>query len=299
MITVERNIHHSQNFLHDIDLVRSLVNTSGISSSDTVIEIGPGKGIITSALAKKECNVIAVELDKHLADELSKLFINKKNVVICNMDFLQYKLPSERYKVFANIPFNMTAEILQKLLEASILAEDIFLIMQLEAIQKYAGQPYGSETLRSLMYKPLYSVMIEHEFQPTDFIPTPKADIGLAHFKKKDNPDVQTEDLGLYYDFLNYVFSAPGTTIKEKTKKIFSYEQQKRIGKLYGVKTDSLLSNITYEQWLEMFKTFVNYVSPEKKKIVVGETDRRDAERNNLKKIHRHRRTRESKNSMQ
>ena len=149
---MERKVQHSQNFLHSSKLVNRLVENSLVDSGDLVIEIGPGKGIITKALANRNCRVIAIEIDESLATKLVEKFRENDNIKIIQKDFMSFNLPKERYNVFANIPFNMTAEIIQKLVSASNTADEIYLVMQYEATLKYAGMPYYSESLRSLMY---------------------------------------------------------------------------------------------------------------------------------------------------
>lgn len=289
-------ITDSQNFLQDSELVERLVSNSTITQNDQVIEIGPGKGIITKALAHIGCHVTAIELDEKLAKELDVLFAGNDNVEIVNLDFLKYDLPKTDYKVFANIPFNLTADIIQKLLASERTADDIYLIMQYEAIQKYSGAPYGQETLRSLINKPLYSVEITHEFSPSDFKPQPNANIALAWFHKKEIPDIECNDMQMFHDLINYIFSMPGSSFKEKTKKIFTYEQQKRICKINSFQMSATVSELSYRQWLNIFNSFKQFVSAEKKLIVNGEERRRDAERKLLDKVHRHRQQQKRKN---
>lgn len=275
--------------MHNSNLVNSLVNNSSISHNDLVIEIGPGKGIITKALLTKKCKVIAIELDKKLADRLIEQFIGESNIVIENADFMTSELPSKEYKVFANIPFNMTAEIVQKLINPNGFANDVYLIMQYEAFLKYAGSPYQIETLRSLLYKPFFSTSIEYTFEPSDFYPIPKASIVLARFRRREQYDIDISEFDVYSDFINYIYSAPGSNLKEKTRTIFTYEQLKRLQKSCGVMIRTTLSTITYSQWIEMYHCFRKYVSPQKQSVINGMTINMERIRNNLQKEHKHR----------
>lgn len=127
-------IEHSQNYLHSKQLVATLLSKSNICNDDIVIEIGPGKGIITNELAKKSKKVIAIEFDAKLAKTLSERYKESKKVQIIEMDFLKYKISvKEPYKVCANIPFNITADIMKKVFEDDNPPEDIYFIMQYEA----------------------------------------------------------------------------------------------------------------------------------------------------------------------
>ena len=265
-----------------------LLSKSNITSEDTVIEIGPGKGIITEELSKKCAQVIAIEYDKELAHLLQESFANKLNVKIIEHDFLKYKLPNDGvYKICANIPFNLTADIMKKVLEFENSPTDIYFIMQYEAFLKYAGKPYYCESLRSLLYKPWYTAELIHEFQPSDFHPVPNARICFVHFQKKSTPDI-TESID-YKNFLSYVFSASGNSFKEKTKKLFSYEQQKRICKQIKISMDSSVTDITYEGWLNLYDVFSKFVSSEKKELVKGSEKTLKDSQKKLHKIHRNR----------
>lgn len=133
------------------------------------------------------------------------------------MDFLKYKISvKEPYKVCANIPFNITADIMKKVFEDDNPPEDIYFIMQYEAFIRYSGQPFYNESLRSLLYKPWFSAELIYEFKPSDFYPVPNARICFAHFQRKTSADV--EDATDYRNFLSYIFLASGNTFKDKTK---------------------------------------------------------------------------------
>nr|UVX22948.1 hypothetical protein [Proteus terrae subsp. cibarius] len=116
-----------------------------------VYEIGPGKGIITRALLGRCRQVVAIEYDAELYRRLLEQLKGHEDLVLLNRDFLTVDLPSEPYKVFSNIPFNMTADILSKLLTTGRTPEDLYLVMQQEAVYKYAGEPLCQDGFKSLL----------------------------------------------------------------------------------------------------------------------------------------------------
>ena len=284
------NIRDSQNFLHNKKLVKDLVEQSNLTNQDIVLEIGPGKGIITKELLSACKEVYAIEFDKGLFDKLSSDLRDQRNLHLINDDFLLYDLPKDTYKVFSNIPFNITADILSKLLMNDNPPSDMYLIMQYEAVLKYAGEPYYSDSLKSLMFKPQYEIKIVHEFNATDFAPVPKVSIVLAHFHKKEWCDVKKATMREWWDFLSYVYTAPGKFFKEKTKKIFSYEQQKRLRKSLHIEEDVSISCWTYTQWIGLFNCYIQLVCAEKKSQVIGSYERLLRQQENIEKVHRNRR---------
>ena len=106
----------AQNFLTKSHLAASLLDESSICSEDIVYEIGPGAGKITKELQKRTKKVIAIEKDRNLYVALTKKFALHNNVILHNTDFLEFKVTESKYKVFANIPFNITSAIMRKLL---------------------------------------------------------------------------------------------------------------------------------------------------------------------------------------
>ncbi len=150
---IMKKLEDSQNFLYNDKPVGQLIEISNIDKGDIVIEIGPGNGIITKQLAKRCGMVYAIEYDPYLYKKLKKMFCNIENVEIQQGDFLEFMLPEkQRYKVFSNIPYNITSAIISKLTSLHNPPEDAYLIVQGEAAKKYAGSPYNKESMQSLLF---------------------------------------------------------------------------------------------------------------------------------------------------
>jgi arylformamidase len=154
--SIRQSILYSQNFLKNPCLVASLFDRLGIDSDDIVYEIGPGKGIITEQLALRHKQVIAIEKDPRLSAFLLQKFADRPNVTIHAGDFLHYPLPCKPYKVFANIPFNITTAIVTRLTTAEHPPEDAYLTMQKEAAAMFLGKPH--ESLRTILLKPWFEM---------------------------------------------------------------------------------------------------------------------------------------------
>ena len=176
---------------------------------------------------------------------------------------------------------------MKKVFEADNPPEDIYFIMQYEAFLRYSGQPFYNESLRSLLYKPWFSAELIYEFKPSDFYPVPNARICFAHFQRKTSADV--EDATDYRNFLSYIFLASGNTFKDKTKKLFTYEQQKRICKFLKIKLESTLTEISYDGWLYLYDVFLKFVSNEKKAIILNAEQDMKNNQNKIQKKHRNR----------
>ena len=185
-----RQSHLSQNFLHNRELVKQLVRSTSISPSDTVLEIGSGRGIITRELLKVTPHITAIEKDPRFTKR--------------PQDFLTYTLPQVPYKVFANIPFSITGAIVRKLLLAPNPPSDCYLIMQAEAAAKFIIHP-KTNTLAAILYYPFWDIRIIHRFAKTDFSPTPAVDCVLLRLTYRPTPLVSNRTA--YQDFVAHSFT--------------------------------------------------------------------------------------------
>ncbi len=165
----------SQHFLKSPRLALILIGHSNLKKRDTVIEIGAGSGVITSALSYRVKEVIAIEPDhvtaQKLKENLTKHNIN--NVRIIEQDFLDYELPNTPYKVFSNPPFHISSKIIHKLIESKNPPESFYLILQKQFALKLLNtdRHYTSQLGLQLIQK--YQTKIRLPLKPTDFTPPP------------------------------------------------------------------------------------------------------------------------------
>lgn len=130
----------SQNDLTSARIIRRLIQRSNLTNADQVIEIGPGKGHITRSLPETCRHVTAVELDRALSLRLTEQFAGAENLTLRCADFCRTSLPKKGdYKVFANIPFSQTTDILRHLTECQNPPSDAYLILEKEAAKCFMG----------------------------------------------------------------------------------------------------------------------------------------------------------------
>ena len=280
-----RSILYSQNFLKSPSLVDKLLNKSGISSDDVVYEIGPGKGIITERLARRCRQVIAVEKDLRLVDALSSRFARTTNVKIHSGDFLEYRLPCHPYKVFSNIPFNITSAIVTHLTSATVPPDDAYLIMQKEAAEKFLGQP--GESLYSILLKPSFELELLHYFRRSDFAPAPRVDVVMLRLRKRGPPLIARSDTSLYRDFVVYSFTAPQPSLRHTFKSIFTPHQLKYLSHNLHIDFAGTPTSLYFEQWLSLFHSFKQLASPQATSIIYGSERWLRQQQAGLDKVHR------------
>ena len=134
-----------QHFLINQNAIKKIIQAAGLKPNDTVLEIGPGLGILTKELVKKAGEVIAVEKDPKMCQILEEELKDFKNVKIIQDDILksniQYLISNIQYKVVANLPFYLTAPVIRKFLETKTPPKSMVLVVQKEIAQRICSRP--------------------------------------------------------------------------------------------------------------------------------------------------------------
>src|SRR3990167_6432754 len=289
---MRKSVRYSQNFLKDRRLIQELVEESSLNNNDTVIEIGAGKGIITDVLGSHCKSVVAIESDARLISDLRVKFQNRPHIQIHNTDFHAYNLPMNEYKVFSNIPFNITADIIRKLIYAPTPPVDCYLIVQLEAALKFAGST-DKETMISILIKPWFELSIIHQFKRSDFLPEPNVSIVLLRIQKRREPLISNDNRQTYKDFVSYTFNHSIPNLKKGLQNIFSSAQYSIISREFHLKDNVTPTQVTFEQWMSIFQFFTQLADHRKKQIIAGAEAKIVKDASKIDKVHR---TRVSKN---
>jgi len=279
------NIKYSQNEIANKKLIERLVNQSNITKDDLVYDIGSGAGIISEALLNKGAVVTAIEKDPKLCYECKARFLKHDRFEVYLDDFLEWEFPlGQRFKVFSNIPFFHTAEIVNKLLFGNALPEDCYLVIQKEAAEKYSG--VHRDTLTSLLIKPLFWVDIIYYFRRTDFRPVPSVDVVLLQFEKRQCQLIPAQYYGLYKDFVVFCREGASQTVKKAFGELFTYSQIKQISKLLGIEYQYNPANLNFAQYLSVFQLYFDHII-KNKLLIRGAEERLHRQQIHLTKIHR------------
>src|SRR5215210_3721618 len=284
MSSHHHRVAYSQNFLRSPELVERLLDCSGIGADDLVIEIGPGRGVITERLAARCRQVLAVEQDPDLAEELRVQFAHAPNVALFAGDFLGFPLPLTTYKVFANIPFNITAAIVGKLTSGTSPPIDTYLAVQREAAARFMGTP--QETLVAVLLKPWFEPTVMHRFRPTDFVPRPGVSVVLLRLRRREMPLVAPSDAVLFGDFAAYAFTAWQPTVRNALARILPRRLVADIERAAGISLACPPSEIPFPAWIPLAAAFRS-VAGERVAVVEGARERLERQQLHLRKIHR------------
>ena len=280
-----QEVTHTQNFLTSRPLVERLVEHAEIGPDDLALEIGPGRGIITDVLARHARRVVAVEKDPALAARLARRFVANPDVAIQAADFLDVPLPREPFKVFANLPFNATSEIVSRLLTAPCPPDDMHLVVQREAAERFSGLP--RESLVAVLLKPWFEPSIVYRFQRHDFSPAPRVDVVMLRLRKRGPPLVDPADAQLFRDFVSYGFTAWRPSLASTLETLVGRLRARQIGREIGLPPDASPSLVPFELWLCLFQTLKAGDRARLRARLAGSEQRLRQQQQTLSKLHR------------
>ncbi len=247
--------YRSQHFLHR-GLAADLVARSSISRRDHVVEIGAGRGALTAELATRCGSITAIEIDPALCRRLRDRFRDTSRVQIVEADFLRAHLPDAPYKVFSNVPYSRTADVIRRLRDAERPPSEAFLILQSEAAGRFAGRPAGVETRQSLLLKPLWHVEVVRRLARTDFDPPPSVDSAVMWMARRGTPLIHRSEEWLYRRLVNEAFGGAGTDVAAGLQKFLSRSQITRLARDLGFRITDKPSSLTFDQWLGVFRFY-------------------------------------------
>jgi 23S rRNA (adenine-N6)-dimethyltransferase len=189
-----------QHFLGSAHLAERLVADAGIESSDRVVDLGAGAGVLTAALAACAGSVFAVEIDHGLATGLARRFATAPNVSVFEADVRDIPLPVNPYRVVANPPFGHTAAILHRLLdhpEGGLERAD--LVVQWQVARHRARVSQGPEVdLVGAIWAPWWEFARGRRIPAALFTPRPAVDAAVLVITRRDPPTVSTGDFAAY-----------------------------------------------------------------------------------------------------
>lgn len=249
-----RRAELSQHFLRSGALAGSLVAQARVTSRDLVVEIGPGRGALTTELSRRCRRLIAVELDPRLCRLLRDRFGSRSHVDIVHGDFMRFGLPHDPYKVVGSLPFARTSAILRRLVDSSRPPTEVYVVVQREAAHRFAGAPHARESLQSLLLKPEWQVEILRHLRPADFDPQPGVDAAVLWLARRIGPLVDTTELEGYRRFVRSCFGQGGHTIRQCLRSTFTRTEIGRLGDDLRFRLEARPSGLTFDQWLGLFR---------------------------------------------
>lgn len=243
-----------QNFLRSKRVVARMADVAEVGADDIVLEIGPGKGVLTEVLLEKAEKVIAIEKDSRLISFLQEKFakeIKNGKLEIIEADILKFNpeiLKTRKYKIVANIPYYITGAFLEHFLSNKIQPSSMTIMVQKEVAERIARSK--KESILSISVKAYGEPQFIQKISRGLFTPAPKVDSAILHIgdiSKKHFAKISEEK---FFEIVKAGFHHKRKILQSNLKKIVTPEAFERC----GLPSKSRAEDITLNDWLCLAK---------------------------------------------
>lgn len=280
-----------QNFLLDEHVILEMVKAGKVTNDDLVVEIGPGFGVLTKALADKAKELLAIELDQKLGEYLQKTLGGQKAVRIIHGDALSaetfhalvqwlgghsnIEVPSDvkspdyqktletldlRYKLIANLPYQITSRILRQFLESFPRPSLMVIMVQKEVAERMMAEP-GQMSLLALSVQVYSQVHMVQQVPASSFFPQPKVDSAVIHCDlTKPNRAYWALDLqerAIFWQLAHAGFASKRKQLKNNLQSVFTQKTIVEIADMLkdlDLKETCRAQELSIEQWCALSK---------------------------------------------
>jgi 23S rRNA (adenine-N6)-dimethyltransferase len=231
-----------QHFLRSGRLAADLVRDAAIGPRDLVVDIGAGTGVLTQPLALTGARVIAVERDPALAAGLRARFGGRPEVSVVEADALAWRLPTEPFRIVANLPFAGSGALLGRLLRGPVAQADV--IVEWGFAQKQAA--VWPSTQKSVFWRAFYGVTIVRRLDRFAFTPAPSVDAAVLRFDRLESPLAPADETDRYWRFLGNAF---GSGLRHTLTPL----QAKRLAATLGFSPTASARDLDARQWAAVY----------------------------------------------
>ena len=260
-----------QHFLTKGSVLSKIVAAAALNPEDTVVEVGPGLGVLTSELIDRAGRVIAVELDRGLASALSDRFSGAPNLTVINEDILNLEpgrvlAPAgapARYKVVANLPYNIASAVLRHFLESSLRPEVMVVMVQYEVARSIVAQP-GGMSLLSLGVQVFGRPKIVFRVPPGSFYPAPKVSSAVIRIEVYPEPIISENEVRGFFLLARAAFCAPRKQIQNSLTQGLELDKTGIVARLEaaGIEPRRRAETLAIPEWKELWLRFRDALCP-------------------------------------
>ncbi|MBR35161.1 MAG: hypothetical protein CMH78_06810 [Nitrospinae bacterium] len=251
---------YGQHFLKDERVAEKIVSFADIRRNEIVLEIGPGKGVLTSILFKYARKVIAIEIDNELVRYLERRFSNEaQNLNLIHEDILKYDLSiiSERIKVIGNLPYSIGTRIIMHLINYREKFSEMLFMLQKEVAERLVASPgtkdYGSLSIFIQLY---FSVEILMNIPPKSFSPPPKVFSALVKIKPKKQLFKRSDNPELFYKIVKIAFSHRRKKLRNNLKALPLLDHDlKKVSLETGINFDVRGEMLSIKEYLKLTRS--------------------------------------------
>ncbi|KAG6550460.1 hypothetical protein Mapa_008002 [Marchantia paleacea] len=261
-----------QHYMVNEKVNTKVVDAAHICAGDIVVEIGPGTGALTKSLVAAGAHVIAVEKDPDMASLVAERFAESGNVDVVNIDFLKWPLRNEikKYlqkatlasgepklaKVVSNLPFNITTNVVKKVLPMGDLFSTVVLLLQDEAALRLVDASPDSGEYRPISFVVNFYSVPEYKFKVPrkSFFPVPRVDGGVVCFaikKESEYPPVASQKV--FFSMINSAFNGKRKMLRNTLQHMFTPSSTQAALLSVGLPETARPEELTLEQFVAFY----------------------------------------------
>lgn len=249
-----------QHFLKDMAIIADIVSSADIKKEDTILEIGPGEGVLTKALLLTEAHVISIEKDDRLIPELQKMFIKEialKQLDLIHADILDLELPhlpTSSYKIVANIPYYITGQIIRMFLESDKQPTSMTLLVQKEVAERIVAKD-GKESLLSLSVKIYGEPKLVRTVGRGAFSPQPSVDSAvllIENISKEKLALIKEKD---FFDIIHLGFAHKRKQLLPNLSILYKKNNLIKAFKTCDIPEKARAEDLPLETWIKLCNT--------------------------------------------
>jgi len=220
-LSVKAKKHLGQHFLKDENIAKKIADTLSLKDYNSVLEIGPGMGVLTKYLLEKETTTYVIEIDSESVEYLQANYLNLAPRII-EKDFLKYDLKEvfkdSQFAIIGNFPYNISTQIVFKVLEMRAQIPEFSGMFQKEVAQriceKEGSKAYG---ILSVLTQAFYNADYLFTVPPSVFNPPPKVDSGVLRLTRKEHLDLPCDE-ALFFRVVKTAFQQRRKTLRNSLK---------------------------------------------------------------------------------
>jgi 16S rRNA (adenine1518-N6/adenine1519-N6)-dimethyltransferase len=252
-----------QNFLIDHNIINNILNACAIEPGQPVVELGAGKGALTKGLLERGVKVFAVEIDYRFCRLLKETFASSKNFSLVETDMLSLDLSEFTHQgkitVVGNLPFNISSQVIARLLAQSRFIGRFFITIQKELAQRLVFKPASRQTNAFGLYVQFFSSPeILFTIKNTCFKPKPKVDAAFVQLHLRPQADTKSVDTTMLFNIIRCAFMFRRKTIINALAKNFTDNSIREALSFCRIDSQKRPEAITLEEYIRL----ANYLAP-------------------------------------
>lgn len=247
-----------QNFLIDEIVLDEIIGAADLKKTDTVLEVGPGLGILTQQLATHAGKVISVEKDDNMMEILKINLKDYPNVKVVHQDILQYHVSEQikgKYKVVANIPYYLTSHLFQYFLKQKNKPESMVFMIQKEVGERVTAEP-GDMSVLAISVQAFADAMIMAQVPKECFWPIPKVNSVIIKIEPKLKYKAITDEKE-FFKIVKVAFAAKRKQLHNNLSNGLglSHDQVMDWLKINNIEPTSRAEDLSIEDWVKLYIT--------------------------------------------